>query len=329
MRSSRGGRDLGRLSGPVGLACLALLPVMLGARTYLLQTLTHALLFATLALSWGILRFSGPVSFGHAAFFGTGAYAAALAATALGLSPWSGLALALLVSLLVALLFGLMALDLRGPYFSLASLAGAEVLRSLALNWVSLTNGPAGVVGIPSLPRLPLPWPVGGPSSADYYVILALLLIVLAAAAGLRRSRFGLAQKAAREGERPARALGVPVFRAQLLALLTSGGAAGLCGACYAHLVQYLEPSLAFNVMLSATPMVMAMVGGPLTLLGPVAGGLALYTLNELVLVRITTAAHGLLYGVAIMAIVLLLPRGLADLLRGPGVPWRSWQSTT
>ena len=319
MGAGRGGTNqdaIGRAPGWIGVGgalLLILLPILVGTREYLLYLGTMALIFGLLAESWNLPAQAGLISFGHAAFFGVGAYASALLSLRGQLSPW----VALMGAGLAAGLFGLLAAevagDLAGPYFSLATLALAEILRVVALHWAALTEGAWGLVGIPGLPpvglgRIPLPV---GDRATDYYAALLLLGVVCGTQACVRRAPLGLAIRAIRQGETRAAASGVDARRVKRIALALSALFAGEAGALHAHIFHWVDPASVFSPSLSVLPLIMAMFGGSGYLLGPVLGAMLLYLGNELVLQRLAPGAHLLLYGGAVVLVILALPHGI------------------
>jgi branched-chain amino acid transport system permease protein len=303
----------------VALGLAVLLPVLVRADPYVLYVGATALSWAALASAWNLLAFAGQVSFGHAAYFGAGAYASALLAQRAAWSPWLAVPAAGLVGASLAVPMGLASHRLAGASLALATFAYAEAWRVIAHNWTALTGGSAGLIGIPPLPALPLALPVAmsGDRPRGYYLALALLVAALVAYAGLTRTRVGLAWAAIREREARARLLGLDPTPYKLLAFVCSGALTAVGGALYAHAVRFLEPDLVFGRGLSILPLVMATFGGVHTLLGPAIGALVLYLLAELVLQPVLPDLHQLPYALALVVVVLALPRGLAGLRRG------------
>jgi branched-chain amino acid transport system permease protein len=299
------------------LALALILPPLVGFDSYYLYVLGMALLWATLASAWALLAFAGQISFGHAVYFGAGAYATALLTQQAGWSPWLGIAAAAGVGAVVALPIGLAAHRLGGAYLALATFAYAEGGRLIAHNWTGLTGGGAGLIGIPALPPLPLgPVELTRGRAGTYYLALALLLVALGLFAGLRRTPVGLAWAAIREREQRAQLLGVAPTPYKLLAFACSGALAAAGGALYAHGVRFVEPDLVFGRALSLLPLIMAVFGGIHTLLGPPAGALLLYLVSEVLLQPALPRLHQLPYAVALVGVVLFLPRGLGGLVR-------------
>ncbi len=298
-------------------AVLMALPPMIGYQPYYLYLLATAFVFATLAAAWNLLAYAGQISFGHAAFFGTGAYAAALSSLA-GLSPWHAIGHGGAAGAGAALLIGMASVRLRGAYLALATLAYAEIGRGIALNWTAVTGGGAGLIGIPPLPIASwLPARLSRPRAASYYAALAMLLAVLALFVLIVRSRTGLAFSAIREEEERASLLGLRPLGWKLLAFALSGGFTGLAAGLYVHMVRVVEPDLVFNRYYSILPLVMAMVGGLHGVLGPATAAIGLYLLSELVLHPLAPALHQAGYALALILVVLCWPGGLTGLISG------------
>lgn len=300
----------------LGIAAVAValaFPSLVAFNPYYLYLVGTALLFASLASAWNLLAYAGQISFGHAAYFGAGAYASALLAQQAGWNPWLGVMAAAAVGVVVAVPIGLMTCRLSEAYLALATLAYAEGWRLIALNWTGLTEGGAGLIGIPALPPLPLGLPVdvSRGRAGGYYLALLLLLVTLTVFAQLRRSRIGLAWAAIRVHEPRAELLGVTPTPYKLLAFVCSGALTAMGGALYAHAVRFLEPDLVFGRSLSLLPLVMATFGGVRTLLGPTVGALLLYLSSELVFQPALPQLHQLPYALALILVVLVLPRGL------------------
>ena len=308
------GQAVGAQWALLALAFLVALPVGLRFSRFYLLTLTYAYLFAALAVSWFLLARAGQISLGHAAFFGLGAYASALAALRLGISPWIGLILGTVVATLFAVPVGVVCFRFRGFYFALATFAAAEVAKAIVMNWDSLTYGAQGLVGIPGFGRLHVgPWVVNFDLSRTpgYYLAWAFLALTLLVAHRVIRSELGLAFTAVREDEEAAAAIGINPQRVKMIAFLISAAITGAGGALYAHLTHYLEPGLAFSVSISSLPLVMALFGGLASLAGPLVGGLLLYLTDQLVFQRLFPTWHQVWYGLTLIIVVLYMPRGL------------------
>ncbi|MGE5139977.1 MAG: branched-chain amino acid ABC transporter permease [Rudaea sp.] len=284
------------------LLLLGLLVPLLPLGSYALQISSQAVVFATLSVAWSLLRRAGAISFGHAAYFGTGAYASALLALNLGWSPWLGTLVGAFAAASVALIVGWICVPLRGPYFALGTLASAEIMRALVLNGGGLTGGSLGLVFIPAFAH---------GRAEEFWAAWTWLCLAIAVSWFMAHGRAGLALSATRQNMVAAEALGLPAQRVRLLALIVSGFIAGLAGGSYAHFVGYLDANLVFGLLFSAAPMVMAMFGGSLTIAGPVLGGLILYLVDALYFSRFTPTTHGALYGIVIISLILARPAGL------------------
>jgi len=297
----------------LGFFALIVLPLMVQSNDYILQVFTHALLLASLALAWNFLGVSGSISLGHAAFFGVGAYASALLSLDQALSPWITIPIAGLLATGLGLIMGLICRRLRGAYFALATLAFVEVPRVITDNWDALTRGSLGLVGISGLPTLRLgDWYVdfGSSITASYYLVLVYSLALLGIVAFVFRSNMGLAFQAIREEEIAAEAVGIQTNRYRLFCLLISAFFTGISGACYAHLVRYIEPSLVYGLHFSAIPMIFATCGGRFTILGPALAAMVLYPVDQFIFHPLLPAGHEFLYGAILILTVLFVPDG-------------------
>lgn len=292
-------------AGGLGVLLLIALPPLIGFHPYYLYLLSTTFLFGTLATAWNLLAYAGQISFGQAAFFGLGGYGAALASLA-GLPPWLAISLGGIVGALGGVGIGLASLRLRGAYLALATLAYAEVWRGVALNWTVLTGGGAGLVGIP---------PLTGLRWGTYYLSLVFLLAALGSFAAVLRSRVGLAFAAIREEEERASLLSLRPLTWKLLAFAVSALLTALAGGLYVHTIRVVEPDLVFSPHFSILPLVMSTFGGLHTLLGPFVGALVLYLVSELLVHPFVPVLHQLPYALALVAVILYLPGGLAGLV--------------
>ena len=300
-------------SVPLALLAVAatLLPLALGS-SFLLHVCILILMWTLLGAAWNVLGgFAGQVSFGHASLFGVGAYATMILFLKAGLAPWWGIPLGGLAAALTSLPIGLLCFRLRGPYFSLATLAVAEIFRLAALNWESLTNGPVGFL-ITALPPLRLAGhAVDWETKPPFYLLAALLAGgALLATAWLKRSRLGAYLVAIREDEDAAEAVGIDTVRAKVLTLALSAFLAGLGGGFYAFYFRYVDPDAVLNIALSMEMVFIAMVGGLGTVGGPLIGALFLTALAETMRQRLQVG-HLVVYGLCMMLIIRFLPEGI------------------
>lgn len=295
-------------------ALVALVPLFVTANT-VLNFLVVALIVALAAQGWNILGgFGGQLSFGHAAFFGTGAYATAILQTRLGVNAWIGLGGGIAAGAAAGWIIGFLSFraGLRGSYFALVTLAFAEVLRILA-NAAPWTGGAAGL-----LIRLDAdPKNLQFESRAAFvWLALGLVTIVLLVSRHIERSRFGAHLVALRENEDAARALGIDPLATKLKAISISGAITATAGCLYAQYFLYLDAGIAYGVWISVEALLAAMVGGAGTVFGPLVGALVLHGLGE--------AAKGfagrvpgidlVAFGVLLVLVVGFAPRGVMGL---------------
>lgn len=279
----------------------------------LLTFVMMSLYAALLSQAWNILGgYGGQLSFGHALFFGVGAYAHALGQLSLGINPWLALPMAIALGALTGLAVGGLTFryGLKGSYFALVTLAFAEVFRILALS-APFTGGGVGLM---------VPLQEGAAnmqfvSRRGYiYLLLAFVVLALAVTAWLRHSRFGAYLQAVRDNEDAARAIGVNPLRVKLGGIALSAAFMSAAGAFYVQVFQYIDPGIAFGSAVSVEALVGAIVGGMGTLWGPVLGAVALHGLADLTrnLFGELPGISMVIYGVVLILIVMFLPRGIS-----------------
>ena len=271
---------------------------------------------AFLGQAWNVLGgYGGQFSFGHVAFFGTGAYTTAVLQTAFGINPWVGFVLAGCAGGGMGLVVGFLSFrfGLKGAYFALVTLAFAEVLRILA-NTADFTGAGVGIL-------IPLDQGAANLQFANktgfFLLALALVALGLFITAHLDRSRFGARLMAVRENEDAAMALGVNVFAIKLRAISLSAALTGLAGAFYTQFFLYLDPTIAYGPTVSIEALLVPIIGGTGTLFGPLLGAAALHTISEITN-HVAADAPGLnliVYGALLVLMVLFLPSGLSGLL--------------
>lgn len=271
---------------------------------YQLSFLLQLFMMVALAQSWNLISgMTGYVSFGHAAFFGVGAYSGALLLQA-GLPWWLAILAAAIIALLVAIPLGFLTLRLRGPYFAIAMLGLNEVGRIIATLWVSLTGGGDGIPLAPAL-LPPLRW--------NYYAMLLLAVGACILVARVYHSRFGLELRAIREDEGAAEMVGVNTTRNKVLAFMLSTIVPGAVGASFAMYTSFIDPNSVFASALNIQMIVIVMLGGSGTIWGPVLGAAIVVLLREWLWASFP-ALHLLLMGAVIIVIVLFLPGGVLSL---------------
>jgi len=294
----------------------ALIPVFVGANT-VLNFIVFALIIALAAQGWNLLGgFGGQFSFGHAAFFGTGAYATAILQARYGVNAWAGFVIAIAVAALVGWIIGYLSFrsGLRGSYFALVTLAFAEVFRILA-NASSFTGGAAGT--LVKLDIRPENFQFSS-RAAFVWIGLGLVGTVLLMTIAISRSRFGAWLAAVRENEDAARALGVDALAVKLKAITLSAGITGAAGALYVQYYLYLDANLAYGAWISVEALIAPIIGGIGTPLGPVLGAVTMHGLGELTKL-VAGSIPGIdlmLYGALLVAAIAFAPDGIMGLLR-------------
>lgn len=294
-------RKLSWLPLAIGALVALLLPLGLSV-PYHQHILVMVLVWATLGTAWNLLGgYTGQVSFGHAAFFGLGAYAAGLLVHHLQASPWWGMLLGPVVATLFALPIGLICFRLRGPYFALAMLALGEIFRLVFTNWVSFTNGARGILILASFTSK-LPY---------YYMALAMFAASVYVVYRLVNSKWGYYFVAIREDQDAAEALGIPSTRYKMYALLPSAALTGLAGAFYMNYVAFIDPHVVFSLGdISVMVILVVMMGGAATIWGPTVGAAIYVTLSEMFRAQ-WGAASVLLFGILVCLVIMFLPNGV------------------
>ena len=283
-----------------------LLPLVLQT-DYVLQVLFRIYLFAALGLAWNLVGgYAGQLSLGHAAYFGAGAYSLALFSGKLGVSPWLAVLIGVVVAAVGAFLIGGVSFRLRGPYFVLATIAFAEVLRLIAKNLPEVTGGDVGVQ-VPALFH-------GNVNRAFYWAAVVLTGLAFATIVAISRTRFGYYLLAIREDEDTALSLGIGAARNKLAALLISAALTALAGALYASLFLFIVPDQVLSIDVSNEIAIVAMLGGAGTMLGPIVGAVVLESASE-IFKNFFKEAHLLIYGVLLVIVVLFLPEGIVGTL--------------
>jgi len=272
-----------------------------------------ALYASLLAQSWNMLGgYGGQFSFGHALFFGTGAYVQAIVQLTLGWNAWLALICAVAAVACVAAFVGALTFryGLKGSYFALVTLAFAEVFRILAVS-VDFTGGGVGLM----LPLRESLTNMQFTSRRGYIgLVLGFVVAAMLATSWLRHSRFGAQLQAVRDNEDAARAIGIDPWSVKLGAITLSAVFMGAGGAFYVQVFQYIDPGLAFGPVSSVEALVAAIVGGMGTLWGPVLGAAVLHLLAELTrnLFGQLPGLNMIVYGSVLVLIVMFVPRGLS-----------------
>ena len=291
----------------IGLLVAALL-VLAGVPWFgsdvLIQFGINALLLAVLAQGWNIIGgYTGYASFGNSVFYGLGAYGVAIAMVQWHLPFGVGMVFGVVLAVVFAVLLGIPVLRLKGHYFAIATLALSQVMAAIVSN-IPLAGQNIGLV----LPPL-------NNDRLFYELALGLLVVATLTIFWLTRSRFGFGLIAIRENEEGAAVMGVNTTLYKVMAFALSGIFSALAGGIHAYWITFLDPESAFDISLNVKMIIMAVFGGAGTVLGPIVGALSLSAISEFLSSEVTSIA-GLFFGIVIVAAVVLMPRGLADMLR-------------
>jgi branched-chain amino acid transport system permease protein len=294
-----------------GVAALAAVPLVV-RNSFFLHVCILVLMWTVLGAAWNVLGgFAGQVSFGHAALFAVGAYTTIILYLKGGLAPWWGIPLGGLAAALVSLPIGLLCFRLRGPYFSLATLAVAEIVKLVALNWESVTAGSVGYLITSLSPVTLLGSSINWEGKVPFYVAAAVLTVVALAATGwLRNSRIGAYLVAIRENEDAAEAVGIDTVRTKVVTFALSAFLAGMGGGFYAFYFRYVDPDAVAGIGLSMEMVFIAVVGGLGTVGGPFIGAVFLTAVAELVRERFQVG-HLIFYGLFMMLVIRFMPEGI------------------
>ncbi len=329
------GTDFGRASLLVGLIILFVVIPFISS-PYLLYVINHVGIAAIAAIGLNILiGYTGQISLGHGAFFGVGAYGAAILATAVGLPFWLSVIGGGVITALVGMIFGIPSARLKHLYLTIATLAGQFILQYLFVSWESLTKGPMGIM----LPRATL---FGVDVKGDrsfYYIIFVCFVVLTWMAVNLMRTRYGRAFIAIRDNDRAAEGMGIPIFRFKLLSFAISSFYAGFAGGLAAYYIGSITPE-PYTLFLSVEYIAMIIIGGLGSIPGSVFGAIFITLLNELLSnvteffmniealtkVALTIAPlREFIFGLAIVLFVIFEPKGLAEVWRVIRASFRLW----
>jgi branched-chain amino acid transport system permease protein len=302
---------------------LALLPAALHSNT-VINALATSMIIGLAAQGWNLLAgYGGQFSFGHAAFFGVGAYGNAILQARYGVNAYAAVLLATAMGAAVGAIIGYLSFrsGLRGSYFALITLAFAEVFRIIA-NAAPITGGAAGTL-------IKLQVSPGNFQFADraiyFWILLALVIAAMLLMRGIERGRFGAYLVAVRENENAASALGVDTLRVKLKAITLSAAMTALAGAFYVQYFLFVDASIAFGTWISIEALLAPIIGGLGTVFGPLLGALALYFLGEFAkaIAGRTPGIDLALFGVLLVVTVAFARHGLQGLLTKLSLSWR------
>ncbi|MBI5605170.1 MAG: branched-chain amino acid ABC transporter permease [Deltaproteobacteria bacterium] len=303
------------LLGLIGITLICLLPFWVG--DYYLFLLVLTCLNAYMATSWNIIGgMGGQLALGHAAFFGLSGYTSTFLFQKYGLSPWAGMWIGMVVSALYGALIGLLCFryKVRGTYFALVTLAFVEILRIIFVNLKTFGGSEGIVIGLKGHSWRAFQFE----SKVPYYFIILLMLAALVLTIHhFRNTRFISYLRAIREDEEVAQALGIDVFKIKFWGLILSACLTSLGGAFYAQYVLYIDPPSMFGLTRSFDMVFICIMGGMGTILGPVLGSVVFSAFMEVTNAIFKGgygANHLILYGILLMVVILVFPRGLITL---------------
>jgi branched-chain amino acid transport system permease protein len=300
--------------GVAALILIAFLVPYLGVRSYYLHIAVLSLINALLALGLNFVAgYAGQLSLAQAAFFGIGSYTAALVMLNLKLSFWIAMIMSVLFSVIVAILFGLPTLRLKGPYFVISTLGFGEIVRLVFLNWQSVTRGPNGLTGIPAPDSISLGFTVLSfdTKPGAYYLTLVLMLVVLFIYYNMVHSRIGRSLKAIHSDQIAAEAMGIHLTFYKVFAFAWGAALSGLAGALYAGYVRFISPDT-FTVGEGINILIMGVLGGMGTITGPIVGAVLITFLLETM--RIFADYRLIIYGLFMFLMILYMPGGLVGI---------------
>ena len=278
--------------------------------SYYQHLLIIIFMWVVIGSSWNLLAgYTGQVSFGHAIFFGVGAYTAGLMVTKLEISAWWGMLLGGPAAMLAALFVGWVCFRLRGPYFALATLAGGEIIRLIATNWESLTEGMVGILIIQSF-KSKLPY---------YYMAMALALACIFTIEAIMNSKWGYYFVSIREDQDAAESMGINTTFYKNVSLLVSAFFTGMAGAFYMNYMAFIDPEVVFSLhFISIMAILVGIVGGVATIWGPAVGAFIMVGLQETfrsaffgLAPKWISQGHAMAFGLLVIFVIMFLANGV------------------
>ena len=296
----------------IAIGAFALIYVAIGMlvrNSYYQLMMNLVLIWAIMGLSWNVLSgYSGLVSFGQAAFFGLGGYTMTIAFVKFGISPWFGIPLGVVVGVLAGVLIGIPTFRLRGHYFGLSMLA-YPLAMLYVFEWLGYQE-----VSLPMKRESPALFAQFTDQRSYMVLAMAVLLVAMLISLKVERSRFGRSLMAIKQNEPAAEAAGIDTLRQKMIAIMLSAGIAAAAGGLYANVLLVVTPQSMFGMLVSAQALIVSLFGGVGTLWGPVIGAAILVPLAEILhgeLGHIVPGIQGVVYGSAIIIIILIAPEGI------------------
>lgn len=311
----------GRLTvSQIVIICVLSLAVLLSplyVSNYRLNLIIAILTSAYFAQCWNLMSgYTGQFSFGHAAFYGLGAYTSSILFVDLGINPWIGLVLGMIVAGLVAAGIGYLSFhyNLKGDYFALATMAFCEILRVLFKNTKAL-HASSGV-SIPYSKSIALMQ--FGSKQGFLYAAFVMLAAITFALYKIRRTKMGLYFVAIRENEDAARALGINAFKYKMIALIASAMLSAIGGSFYAQYYLYIDPTIAFSNTVSVSAITPCIIGGAGTVFGPIIGAMILEPISEITNAALSNyiGMNMVVYGLILVIVIMVMPKGVIGLTK-------------
>lgn len=298
-------------------AAIGLAPLATG-NVNIQHVLILFVMYAGLGEAWNIVTgLAGQTSFGHAAFFGIGAYAAAVASWKYAASPWIGMVLGSLIAAGVALLISYPVFRLEGKYFSIATLAFGEIVMQVFKSW-NYVDGATGII-IPVLQPSFLHFQFGRSKLPYFYVVFVFFVLALAVFIFVERSRFGLYLKAIKNNQDAAMSLGINPAKYKLLAMVLSAAVTSLFGSFYTQYIMYIDPFMVFSLDLSIKIVLLTVLGGLGSMWGPILGAALLIPLSEYTRIALGGTGKGIdlmVFGLLIIIVTTFQPKGIIGMIR-------------
>lgn len=308
-------RDWGPIAFGLLVASLLLIPLAIN-NAFVSHIFVTICLFAALSSAWNIVGgFAGQMSLGHAMFYGIGGYVGVILFN-MGISPWIGMFAGAAVAAIVGMTISYPCFRLKGPFYTLASIAFLEVARVLALHFTDITGGATGMM---IELKLGWAWMVFRERWPALLIVFGMLLFTLAVCWAVRRSRLGFYLVATRERESAARAAGVRTVQVRLIAVAISSALCAMLGTFHAMYLTFIEPASMFSLAFSIQIAMFALIGGIGTVPGPVLGAALLVPITEWARASLGASAiglHGFVYGIVLILFVLFMPNGFMGLIK-------------
>ena len=304
----------------ITLLLLLLFPLVI-TQTYLIHVMILVFMFGMLGVAWNIMGgYAGMFSFGQAAFFGIGAYTSSFLLVTFHVNPWIGLMAGGVVAALMAAAIGYPCSNLRGHYFAIATIAFGEIVRIHFNNW-KLVNAAEGIT-IPMMDESLANFMFHSSKLPYYYIMLAFLLLALVICYFVANSKMGYYFRAIKESHDVAEVLGVNVVRYRLIAIMVSAFLSAMAGTFYAQYILYIDPESVMLLAISVQIVLISMLGGAGTIMGPVIGAAILLPISELTRIWLGHRGTGvdmLIYGFLITLISVYQPQGIWGLFANIG----------